>query len=113
MVDPKLREMVDAFSSGDVFKMKDDSLHAYLAEIVNRDKNAGYLVNNELRPEVVPAMVGIILSIKQERMVTAIEESNKKTQSWFKFLAIASLLISFLLGGLQILLSVLQLCSSK
>ena len=91
MVNPELREMVAAFSSGDVFKKEDSILDGYLAQIIDRDQNALCLVNNQLRPEVVPAMVGVILSIKQSRMVSKMDAANQKIQFWFMFLAIASL----------------------
>jgi len=93
--------MVESFSSGTVFKKEDAVLDAYLAEIVNRDKNALYLVDNQLRPEVVPAMVGIILSIKQDRMVKKIQRANFWTQVWFGLLAIGSLAV----GVLQLIFS--------
>jgi len=100
MVDAKLREMVDAFSSGGVFTKDDNSLDEYLAQIIDRDKNALYLVDNQLRPEVVPAMVGVILSIKQGRLVQKLDSANRATQLWFMVLAIGSLI----LGTIQIVL---------
>lgn len=76
MADRELTEIISAFTSGDVFTAKDEVLSAYLAKIIDRDHYKALEVDGRLRPEVVPAMVGIIVSIRSERTSKALAEAQ-------------------------------------
>ena len=105
----KVREITDAFTSGAIFDADEKKLNEYLGFIIDTDKNHYHSSDGRFDKAAISPLISTILSIRQQRLVSAIEESNKKTQFWFAFLAIASLGV----GVLQLLVALIDLICKK
>ena len=93
----KILEVTDAFRTGAIFGTDDNKLNEYLGFILDADRNLYHAVGGKFDSAVIAPLISTILSIKQQRMSLAIEESNMRTQK----LVIRLTWVAVALGAIQ------------
>jgi len=90
----KVYEITNAFTSGAVFKADDQTLREYLAVIIDADPSKYHASAGRFDDAAIGPMVHTILSIREERMVSAIERANARTQDVVKTLTYVAIVLA-------------------